>query len=124
MAPKQFLEPVSNLAQRLLESPEMLAAYKARRLSAAQIAAKTGHQVSYVMSTLSRMGVKRPRIGASTYEIQKKTSVLAQTRREFRLFLAEKVKKGDFSLKTAAEAAGCSERTMRRYIERTDDGAT
>lgn len=110
-----------NLAQQLLARPDLLQAYRDRRVTAAQLAAQFGHATSYLLSTLSRLGVKRHREGPSTYEIQKKNSLLAATRREFRSFLAKKVEKREISLEKAAEIAGCSERTMRRYLERHKD---
>ena len=123
MAKSPLSDSTKNLAQRLLDEPDLLVAYRERRVTAQQIAQRTGQKVSYVLSTLSRLGVKRPREGASTYEIQRKISGLASIRREFRQFLAKKVKNGEISLKIAAESASCSERTMRRYVEREDGPA-
>lgn len=112
-----------NLAQQLFDRPDLIEAYRSKRMSAVGLAVELGYQTSYVLATLSRLGIKRPKNELSTYQIQKKNSVLAATRREFRAFLAEKVKKGDISLKNAAEVANCSERTMRRYVERGSDAS-
>ena len=90
------------------------------RRTAASIGAEFGYKEAYVLATLSRLRVKRDVNPQSTYRIQKNQALLAQTRREFRAFLAEKVKKGDISLEKASEIAGCSERTMRRYLDRLE----
>jgi len=110
----------NNLAQKLLDRPEVLEDYVARKRTAASLAEEFGYREAYVLATLSRLGVKRPLNPQSTYRIQKKMAVLASTRREFRQFLAEKVRNRQFTLEKAAEIANCSERTMRRYVERLD----
>jgi AraC-like DNA-binding protein len=107
-----------NLAQQLLDSPELLEQYIERTVNAAHLAAQFGYQESYVLATLSRLGVKRPKTGVSTYRIQQNRALLAATRKEFRAFLAKKVGKGEISLKNAAEMASCSERTVRRYLKK------
>lgn len=122
--PENFSRKISdlsanNLAQKLLDRPDVLEAYRERKRTAASLALEFGYREAYVLATLSRLGVKRPLNPLSTYRIQQKQAVLASTRREFRQFLAEKVKKGQFSVEKAAEIANCSERTMRRYVERT-----
>jgi hypothetical protein len=108
-----------NLAQQILDRPDVIEDYRARKLSANALANLFGYRESYVLATLSRLGIKRPQNGVSTYQIQKKNAVLASTRREFRDFLAKKVKKSEISLEKAAEIANCSERTMRRYVDKS-----
>lgn len=109
-----------NLSDKLLARPDVIQAYLERRRTAASIGQEFGYKEAYVLATLSRLRVKRAVNPQSTYRIQKSQALLAQTRREFRSFLAEKVKKEDISLEKAAEIAGCSERTMRRYLERLE----
>jgi AraC-like DNA-binding protein len=115
---KQAVHSSKNLAQQLLDTPELLEQYTQRTVSASYLAAQFGYQESYVLATLSRLGVKRPKMGVSTYRIQQNRALLAATRREFRSFLAKKVTKGEISLKDAAEMASCSERTVRRYLKK------
>lgn len=109
-----------NLSELLLADPEALEQYRARKLTAADLARRYGFRESYVLTTLSRLGVKRPKNPSSTYQQQRNQALLAETRREFREFLAVKVRAGQHSLKRAAEIAGCSERTMRRYVEKAE----
>lgn len=107
-----------NLSEKLLAEPELLAAYRAKQVTAADLAARFGYEESYVLTMLSRLGVRREQSANSTYQQQKQAALLAATRREFREFLAGKVRVGTYTLKRAAEIAGCSERTMRRYVEK------
>lgn len=113
-----------NLTQILLDRPGLLEDYRAKRRTAASIALEFGYRENYVLATLSRLGVKRPLNPDSTYQIQKKQALLASTRREFREFLAQKVQKGALSLEKAAEMATCSERTMRRYVDKVKYSAS
>jgi hypothetical protein len=107
---------MANLTQKLLKNPTLTADYLAKKVSAKEIADKYGYSESYVLSTLSRMGVKRPYDPDSTYRQQKSAALLAEIRREFRAYLAEKVVNEGFSIEKAAELANCSERTMFRYV--------
>jgi hypothetical protein len=117
------LQP-NNLTQILLGKPSLLEDYRARKRTAASIAEEFGYRENYVLATLSRMGVKRPLNPDSTYRVQQKQALLASTRREFREFLAQKVVKSALSIEKAAEMACCSERTMRRYVDKVKNSAS
>lgn len=107
-----------NLPAKLLSDPSILAAYRERKVTAKDIAEQFGYRESYVLTVLSRLGVRRPQAPNSTYQQQKQANLLAETRKEFREFLAGKVRVGTYTLQRAAEIAGCSERTMRRYVDK------
>jgi len=109
---------MKNLSEKLLENPAVIEGYLSRRLSAADLAKQFGYEEGYMLSTLSRLGVKREVNPVSTYQQQRQNAVLAETRREFREFLAMKVANNKMTLKKAAEIASCSERTIRRYVEK------
>lgn len=113
---------MSNLAKKLLANPGLIEDYKAKRASAADLAKHFRHSESYVLSTLSRIGVKRPVDPNSTYKIQKEAAILSETRREFRTFLAEKVVQGQMTAEKASQIANCSERTMFRYVSQVKQG--
>lgn len=108
----------TSLREKLLTNQEDLRLYGERKLSANDIAVKYGYVVSYVMSTLSKLGAKRSIDPESTYQVQRRAAQLAEMRREFRQFLAQKVVKGEMDLEKAAEIADCSPRTIRRYVEK------
>lgn len=108
---------MQNLSEKLLENPEVIADYRAGKTTAADLAKTFGYSETYVLTTLSRIGARRDPKENSTYAQQKQSKVMAGLRREFRMLLAKRILDRALTLKDAAEAAECSERTLRRYVK-------
>lgn len=115
---------MKNLSEKLLENQALIRAYQARRLTAREIGQKLGYSESYVMTTLSRIGVRHEVNPNSTYQQQKKGKLLARVRKEYREFLAKQVLEGTLKLSEAATVADCSERTIVRFVQKLKEKPT
>ena len=115
---------MKNLSEKLLENQALIRAYQARRLTAREIGQKLGYSESYVMTTLSRIGVRHEINPNSTYQQQKKGKLLARVRKEYREFLAKQVLEGTLKLSEAATVADCSERTIVRFVQKLKEKPT
>lgn len=109
---------MSSLKKKLLENQPLIDKYVRKEVTVAQIAEEFQTSPSYVAATLSRIGVRRPVDANSSYVVQRRTSELAQARREYRTFLALQVQSGRITAQKAASLAHCSERTIHRYREK------
>lgn len=101
------------LIERL--SPSLLEKLRTRKLTNAQAAEKLQVSESYLSRTVAALQTKVP---GPTVQVRKANSDLTKTRRNFRVTLAKQVLNGRKSVTLAAKEAGCSVRTMFRYIER------
>jgi AraC-like DNA-binding protein len=95
---------------------EHLDALNARELTLRELARMLDTNESY----LSRILAGHLKRVESTTELRKKTSELAQSRRFMREKHANLVKSGQESLRKAAFHAKCSQRTIRRYIQKLE----
>jgi AraC-like DNA-binding protein len=105
------MKPTKPLAKRLTK--RTLAQLQARKITNAQAAEQLGVSETYLSRTVAALQDKVP--GTS---MQKRSAAakLYKTRQEQRDILAKRVNKGKLTIAAAAEQAGCSERTMFRYV--------
>lgn len=97
------------LGKRLLEQ------LHTRKITNKQAAEQLGVSESYLSRTVAAIQDKVP--GQTVLE-RKANSELATIRRQYRTKLAKDVIRKRTTVAAAADAAGCSERTMFRYVER------
>ena len=101
------------------QRPELLEMLRMRQVTNRQIALQAGVSEAYLARVLTGMGVQKVRgeVVARREELRE----LAEERRIHRQNLAKLVASGRLTMETAAAQAGCSERTLYRYIERLSD---
>lgn len=97
------------LGKRLLEQ------LHTRKITNKEAAEQLGVSESYLSRTVAAIQDKVP--GQTVLE-RKANSELATIRRQYRTKLAKDVLRKRTTIAEAADAAGCSERTMFRYVER------
>lgn len=107
---------MASITKKLLQNQALKERYLAKQISVEELAQELGYQPSYVATTLSRLGWKRPIDPNSTSQIERKLHELAQVRTEFRAFMAQKVLKNQVNIEKAAKICNCSVRTMYRYV--------
>jgi len=105
MATKKPL--IERLGKRLLEQ------LRVRKITNREAAEKLGVSEGYLCRVVSTLQSKEPSVAAQE---RKAASDLAKTRRQLREQLAKKVLRNQMTLEKAAKEAGCSLRTMHRYV--------
>lgn len=100
------------LKERL--TPALIKALEDRTLTNDQVADRLGVNPSYLSTVFNTLSKKAP---GKVREERKQMSKLVKSRKQIRIREAKKVLRGTRTLAQAAENAGCSERTMRRYVE-------
>lgn len=103
------------LRERL--TPQMLDDLKNRRVTDAALAKQLGVNPNYLNFVFNSV-LKQHRIRGKESEKREKERELVQSRRQMRIKQAKRVLNGVISLEKAAKLANCSERTMRRYVEK------
>lgn len=101
------------LRERL--TPGILEALRLRQTSSRAVAKLYEVSESYLCRTLAELNLER--IPAPTMEQRKASRVLTAARTYHRTQLAKEVKAGRKTVVTAAREAGCSVRTIHRYME-------
>lgn len=101
------------LRERL--TPELVKALENRTMTNEEVAAKLQVNASYLSTVFNSLSSKKRGEVALQRENAHK---LVEARRQLRIREAKKVCNGTKSLEKAAKDAKCSERTMRRYVER------
>ena len=86
-----------------------------RKLTNSQAAEKLQVSESYLSRTVAALQTKVP---GQTVLQRKANADLTRTRRHFRTKLAKEVIRGRKTMAQAAKEAGCSLRTMFRYVEK------
>lgn len=107
------MKPTKPLKDRL--GKRLLEQLRTRKITNKQAAEQLGVSESYLSRTVAALQEKEP--GQSVIE-RKANSELAKTRRQFRTKLAKEVLRKRKSCEQAASEAGCSVRTMFRYVEK------
>lgn len=100
---------IDRLNQRLLKQ------LAARKITNAQAAEQLGVSETYLSRIVASMQDKVP---GETVIKRKANAALAKTRRDFRVKLAKEVLRNRKTYEDAASEAGCSVRTMFRYVEK------
>lgn len=101
------------LRERL--TPELIKALEDRALTNEEVARRLSVNASYLSSVFNTISRKKPgEVRQARLEMRK----LVEMRRQLRIREAKKVLRGTKTLDKAARAANCSERTMRRYVEK------
>jgi AraC-like DNA-binding protein len=100
---------IDRLSKKLLDDLQK------RKITNAQAAEKLGVSESYLSRTVAALQTKVP---GETVQQRKANADLTRTRRQFRTKLAKEVIRGRKTVQAAATEAGCSVRTMFRYVER------
>lgn len=101
------------LKERL--TPALVKALEDRTMTNAQVAALLDVHPSYLSTVFNTISRKKR---GGTREAREWMHELVQARREMRIREAKKVAAGKKTLEKAAKDANCSERTIRRYIEK------
>jgi hypothetical protein len=94
-------------------TPEMLMQLQLRKITNREAAEKLGVCETYLSRVVSDMQKKIP---GETAIARKAAQKIYKTRMEVRNAQAKLVVKGRLSIEKAAAEAGCSERTMFRYV--------
>lgn len=103
------------LREKLESTPKLLNALKNRTLTNAEVADTLGVNESYLSTVFNQITRKK----RGEVALQREADhALAESRRQLRIREAKKVSAGKKTLEKAAEAANCSTRTMRRYVEK------
>lgn len=103
------------LREKLESSPALLKALENRTLTNAEVATTLDVNESYLSTVFNTISQKKRGEVALQREADHD---LAESRRQLRIREAKKVTAGKKTLDKAADAAKCSTRTMRRYIEK------
>lgn len=108
-------KPITPLRERL--TPGIIEKLVSREMTNAQAAKMLGSSENYLGFVFNQVLDKRREKGkiAQSRENAKK---LVEARRDMRIREAKKVINGIKDLAKAAKTAKCSERTMRRYVEK------
>lgn len=107
-----------SLRERL--TPALLQALSTRQKTNKQVAKELGVHPVYLSTTYSRMvqeGAAKPREAGPVNQARLFMKELVQCRRMCRMEEARAYSEGRKTLAKAAEAANCSERTLRRYVK-------
>jgi AraC-like DNA-binding protein len=103
------------LREKLQSSPALLKALEERALTNAEVADRLKVNESYLSTVFNT--ITRKKRGDVAVQREAEHS-LAESRRQLRIREARKVLRGTRTLEKAANAANCSTRTMRRYVEK------
>lgn len=106
--PKKYDTLVSKI------TPEVIKELKARKLKQTDLAKTLNVSQTHLSRTLATLNYKRT--PSPEVIVRKQASTIYQARSENRQVIAQKVSDKTLDIKTAQEVAGCSERTLRRYI--------
>ena len=104
--PKPLIE---RLNQRILKQ------LQTRKITNREAADQLGVSETYLSRTVAAIQTKEP---GKSVELRKANAELAKIRKTFRIKLAKEVLKGRKLHDDAATEAGCSVRTIFRYVER------
>jgi len=107
------MKPAKPLKDRLTK--RVLERLRTRKVTNKEVAREMGVSESYLSRIVAGMQTKEP--GQTVIE-RNANAQLAKTRRHFRTKLAKEVIRNRKTCTDAAAEAGCSERTMFRYIAR------
>lgn len=107
-----------SLRERL--TPALLQALSLREKTNKEVAKELGVHPVYLSTTYGRLvqeGIAKPRTAGPVNQARLFMKELVQCRRLCRLEEARAFSEGRKTLAKAAEAANCSERTLRRYVK-------
>ncbi|WP_454735379.1 hypothetical protein [Cupriavidus necator] len=96
--------------------PELLDMLRQRQVTNRQVAAQAGVSEEHLARVLTKMGVRKVRGEVVARRAEVRT--LAEERQKHRQDLAKSVLAGKRTIEDAAALAGCSERTLYRYIQK------
>ncbi len=108
-------KPIKPLRERLTE--DIIEKLVSRQMTNAQAATLLGSSENYLGFVFNQVLEKRRKKGMIS-EKRENAKNLVQSRRQLRIREAKKVLQGAKDLAKAAKSANCSERTMRRYVEK------
>lgn len=99
--------------------PELLEMLRSRQITNRTVAAQAGVSEAYLARFLGALGVKKDR--GEVVKQREAARDLAETRKKHRQRLAKAVVLGKKTIEQAAVQAGCSERTLYRYVRQLSD---
>lgn len=95
--------------------PEILEMLRLRQITNRTVAAQVGVSEAHLARVLAGLGVKKQR--GEVVKQREAAKTLAETRKKHRQSLAKAVILGKKTIEQAAIQAGCSERTLYRYVQ-------